>query len=158
MVVEGGRWDLLTSSPSQRCRAFAKELARRQGIGLELENDLCELHLGAREGRSVAALIDGHSRALGRFRADPYAFTPLGGEPLPEFEARVLATQRRLRQHHTGRHVLLVAHDGVVCLLLARARDLSRERLLQVDVGHGALFGLRVGGGDGRWHECRGGE
>ena len=30
-AVEGGRWDLLVSSPLQRCRAFAEELAQRQG-------------------------------------------------------------------------------------------------------------------------------
>lgn len=81
-AVEGGRWDLLVSSPLQRCRAFAEELAQRQGIELELENDLRELHFGAWEGRSAASLMDGHSEALGRFWADPYAFTPPGGEPL----------------------------------------------------------------------------
>ncbi|KEA29109.1 alpha-ribazole phosphatase, partial [Pseudomonas aeruginosa C0324C] len=113
-AVEGGRWDLLVSSPLQRCRAFAEELAQRQGIELELENDLRELHFGAWEGRSAAALMDGHSEALGRFWADPYAFTPPGGEPLSEFEARVLAAQRRLRQRHAGRRVLLVTHGGVI--------------------------------------------
>lgn len=138
-AVEGGRWDLLVSSPLQRCRAFAEELAQRQGIELELENDLRELHFGAWEGRSAAALMDGHSEALGRFWADPYA-------------------QRRLRQRHAGRRVLLVTHGGVIRLLLARARGLPREHLLQVDVGHGALFGLRAGEGDDRWHECREGE
>lgn len=138
--------------------AFAEELAQRQGIELELENDLRELHFGAWEGRSAAALMDGHSEALGRFWADPYAFTPPGGEPLSEFEARVLAAQRRLRQRHAGRRVLLVTHGGVIRLLLARARGLPREHLLQVDVGHGALFGLRAGEGDDRWHECREGE
>ncbi len=54
-AVEGGRWDLLVSSPLQRCRAFAEELAQRQGIELELENDLRELHFGAWEGRSAAS-------------------------------------------------------------------------------------------------------
>ena len=136
----------------------AEELAQRQGIELELENDLRELHFGAWEGRSAASLMDGHSEALGRFWADPYAFTPPGGEPLSEFEARVLAAQRRLRQRHAGRRVLLVTHGGVIRLLLARARGLPREHLLQVDVGHGALFGLRAGEGDDRWHECREGE
>ncbi len=148
---EGVAW----SADGQRCQP---ELAQRQAIELELENDLRELHFGAWEGRSAAALMDGHSEALGRFWADPYAFTPPGGEPLSEFEARVLAAQRRLRQRHAGRRVLLVTHGGVIRLLLACARGLPRERLLQVDVGHGALFGLRAGEGDDRWHECREGE
>ncbi|MGN2261447.1 histidine phosphatase family protein, partial [Pseudomonas aeruginosa] len=33
--------------------AFAEELAQRQGIELELENDLRELHFGAWEGPRV---------------------------------------------------------------------------------------------------------
>ncbi|MGV8812397.1 histidine phosphatase family protein, partial [Pseudomonas aeruginosa] len=77
---EGGGWDRLVSSPLQRCRAFAGELAQRQGIELELENDLRELHFGDWEGRSAASRRDGHSEALGRFWADPYVFTPPGGQ------------------------------------------------------------------------------
>lgn len=156
-AVEGGRWDLLVSSPLQRCRAFAEELAQRQGIELELENDLRELHFGAWEGARRPP--DGRPQRGARpLLGRSYAFTPPGGEPLSEFEARVLAAQRRLRQRHAGRRVLLVTHGGVIRLLLARARGLPREHLLQVDVGHGALFGLRAGEGDDRWHECREGE
>ena len=39
------------------------------------------------------------AEALGRFWADPYGFTPHGGEPLLRFEARVLAAIERVRLH-----------------------------------------------------------
>jgi len=41
--------------------------------------------------------------------------------------------------------VLLVTHGGVMRLLLARARGLPKEQLLQVEVGHGALVRLEMG-------------
>ena len=43
-----------------------------------------------------------------------------------------------------GERVLLISHGGVMRLLLAQARDLPREQLLNVEVGHGGLFNLQV--------------
>jgi alpha-ribazole phosphatase len=78
------------------------------------------------------------------FWADPYAFTPPQGEPVLAFSARVLAAVERLHARYAGERVLLVSHGGVMRLLLARARGLPREQLLNVEVGHGALFALQV--------------
>ena len=156
-AVEGGRWDLLVSSPLQRCRAFAEELAQRQGSSWNWKT-ICANCISAL-GRALGGRPDGRPQRGARpLLGRSLRLYPPGGEPLSEFEARVLAAQRRLRQRHAGRRVLLVTHGGVIRLLLACARGLPRERLLQVDVGHGALFGLRAGEGDDRWHECREGE
>jgi alpha-ribazole phosphatase len=48
---------------------------------------------------------------------------------------------------YAGERVLLISHGGVMRLLLAQARGLAREQLLNVEVGHGALFSLRVSPG-----------
>ncbi|WP_137818400.1 alpha-ribazole phosphatase family protein [Pseudomonas sp. 2FG] len=143
-VAEAGPWDLIVSSPLQRCAAFARELAERRGVTLLLEKDLRELHFGAWEGRSAAALMDTQAEELGLFWADPYAFTPPEGEPVLQFAERVLAAVERLAARFTGQRLLLVTHGGVMRLLLAQARGLPREQLLQVEVGHGALFQLDV--------------
>lgn len=146
-VVEGGPWDRVVSSPLQRCARFAAELAQRLALPLELEADLQELHFGAWEGQSAAALMETDAQALGLFWADPYAFTPPQGEPVVLFAERVLAAVARLHRAYAGQRVLLVSHGGVMRLLLAQARGLPREQLLQVEVGHGALFSLQVGAG-----------
>lgn len=143
-IATRGPWDLLVSSPLQRCAAFADALASEQGIPLHLEADLRELHFGAWEGRSAAELMDTDSEALGHFWADPYAFTPPGGEPLPAFEARVLGALERLQQRFAGQRVLLISHAGVMRLLLARARCLPRGELLSVVVGHGECHRLNL--------------
>ena len=145
-LVDAGPWDLIVSSPLQRCAAFAAELAERLGLPLHLEAGLRELHFGAWEGRSAAALMETDAEALGAFWADPFGFTPPQGEPLEDFAARVLAAVEDLHHRFAGRRLLLVTHAGVMRLLLAQARGLAREQLLQVEVGHGALCGLRVTG------------
>lgn len=145
-LAEAGPWELIVSSPLQRCAAFARELAEGQGVPLHLEAGLRELHFGDWEGRSAAALMETDAEALGAFWADPYGFTPPQGEPVEDFAARVLAAVEGLHRRFAGRRLLLVTHAGVMRLLLARARGLPREQLLQVEVGHGALFGLTVAG------------
>ena len=146
-VTGAGPWDRLISSPLQRCARFAEELATVQGVPLSYEPDLQELHFGDWEGRSAAALMETDAEALGRFWADPYAFTPPNGEPLLQFEARILAALQRLWQRHAGEHLLVVTHGGVMRLLLARARGLPRQDLLQVNVGYAQRFRLNLDAG-----------
>lgn len=152
-VARGGPWEALVSSPLRRCAAFAGELATRLGLPLQLEADLRELHFGAWEGRSAAELMQTQADELGRFWADPYAFTPPDAEPMQCFEARIDAALQRLRQTYGGRRVLLVGHGGVIRLLLARARGLPRSQLLAVEVAHASLHGLTLGAAPSALHE-----
>jgi alpha-ribazole phosphatase len=143
-VAESGPWDRLVSSPLQRCARFAAELGEQLNLPVRLDKDLQELHFGAWEGQSAAALMETDAEALGLFWADPYGFTPPQGEPVSDFSARVLATVSRLHAAYAGERVLLISHGGVMRLLLAQARGLPREQLLNVEVGHGAMFALTV--------------
>ncbi|QHC94767.1 alpha-ribazole phosphatase family protein [Pseudomonas sp. M20] len=143
-VVEGGPWDRIVSSPLQRCARFAAELGEQLNLSVHLDKDLQELHFGAWEGQSAAALMETDAEALGLFWADPYSFTPPQGEPVSEFSTRVLEAVARLHSAYAGERVLLISHGGVMRLLLAQARGLPREQLLNVEVAHGALFALTV--------------
>lgn len=144
-VLDRGPWDRLVSSPLQRCSRFAEELGAQLGLPVHLDKDLQELHFGTWEGQSAAALMETDAEALGLFWADPYSFTPPEGERVEDFSTRVLAAVGRLQVTCAGQRVLLISHGGVMRLLLAQARGLPREQLLNVEVGHGALFSLAIG-------------
>ena len=146
-VVERGPWDRLVSSPLQRCSRFAEELGTQLGLPVQLDKDLQELHFGTWEGQSAATLMETDAEALGLFWADPYSFTPPEGERVEDFSTRVLAAVGRLQASYAGQRILLISHGGVMRLLLAQARGLPREQLLNVEVGHGALFSLAIGSG-----------
>ena len=143
-VIAGGPWDRLISSPLQRCARFAAELGEQLNLPVQLETDLQELHFGVWEGQSAAVLMETDAEALGLFWADPYSFTPPQGEPVSNFAERVLGAVARLHQAYAGERVLLISHGGVMRLLLAQARGLPREQLLNVEVAHAALFALSV--------------
>lgn len=144
-TVAAGPWQRIISSPLRRCAAFASQLAAERNLPFEVEPELRELDFGAWEGLTAADLMVSHSEELARFWNDPYAFTPPQGEPVADFEARVLSALERLTDRYAGERVLLVTHAGVMRLLLAQARGLPRAKLLQVEVGHAALFGLTTG-------------
>ena len=143
-VVAGGPWDRLVSSPLQRCARFAAALGEQLNLPVQLDKDLQELHFGAWEGQSAAALMESDAEALGLFWADPYAFTPPQGEAVSDFAALVLGAIARLHRAHAGERVLLISHGGVMRLLLAQARGLPREQLLSVEVAHASVFSLTV--------------
>lgn len=144
-AVQGqGPWERIVSSPLQRCALFAQELAGQLALPVTFDRDLQELHFGEWEGQSAAALMQTDEQALGLFWADPYRFTPPQGEPVLEFSQRVLVAVTRLQQAHAGERVLVVCHGGVMKLLLAQARGLPREQLLNIQVVNGALFELQV--------------
>ncbi len=146
-VVAQAPWDRIVSSPLQRCARFAEELGARLSVPVSVEKALQELHFGAWEGQSAAALMQTDAEGLGLFWADPYSFTPPEGEPVSDFAARVLGAVSRLHQAYAGERVLLISHGGVMRLLLAQARGLPREQLLNVEVSHGALFSMHVAAG-----------
>ena len=144
-AVKGrGPWDRIVSSPLQRCALFAQELAEQLKLPVSFDKGLQELHFGAWEGQSAAALMQTDEQALGMFWPDPYGFTPPEGEPVLAFSQRVLAAVNRLQHAYASERVLVVCHGGVMKLLLAQARGLPREHLLQIQVANGALFSLRV--------------
>jgi alpha-ribazole phosphatase len=124
------------------------------GLPVAFDQNLQELHFGRWEGQSAAALMETDAEALGLFWADPYSFTPPQGEPVAEFSERVRVAVARLQAAYAGERVLLISHGGVMRLLLAQARGLPREQLLNVEVGHGALFSLSVDA-DGLLKEVR---
>ncbi|MFI8557695.1 alpha-ribazole phosphatase family protein [Pseudomonas putida] len=139
-LAAAGPWQVVVSSPLQRCARFAETL----GLPVQSVADLQELHFGEWEGRSALQIMQDQADELGRFWADPYGYTPPGGEPVAAFAERVQGAVARLAAQHAGKRVLLVTHGGVMRLLLAKARGLPPAQLMQVQVGHGALARLRV--------------
>lgn len=139
-VANARPWQRIVSSPLQRCADFARVLADQLNLPLTLDEDLRELHFGDWEGRSAAELMATDADALGRFWADPFGFTPPAGEPLPQFQARVLRGVRNMLEL-PEKHLLVITHAGVMRLLIAYAQG-RVQQLLEVEVAHAQLTSL----------------
>ena len=127
-VRERDQWDVILSSPMLRCRAFAQELASARDIPLLEDSRLREIGFGEWEGKTSAAIMASDPAALQRFWADPVANPPPGGEAILAFHARVSEAWRHWQQELAGQRVLLVAHGGVIRMILAEVLGLSPGR------------------------------
>ncbi len=145
-VADDAPWQAVVSSPLRRCAAFADEVAHRHRLPLRLDERFKEIGFGAWEGRTKAEISAGDAQALRRFYADPVACRPPGAEPLAEFERRVAAAWRDLLRVHAGRHVLLVAHAGVIRMVVVQTLAARPERMFRIQVPNAAITRIRVDG------------
>jgi broad specificity phosphatase PhoE len=131
----------LVSSPSRRCLAFASHWTQMRQIPLRIVEALRELDFGEWEERTPeeARLHDPESYA--RFVADPEQWRSPGGESYVEFRARVLRAIDELRASDL-RHAVLLAHAGVVRVLLCEALGIRAHQALRIALAYGSTCRL----------------
>lgn len=140
--VESGRapWDAVVCSPALRCAAFATELAARLGLPLTQVADLRERHFGDWEGRGAAELPEAE---LAAFWADPIGFSPPGAEDFRVFQRRVCAAWEGILSAPAA-HPLVVAHGGVVRVIVGEVLRMPAEALLLLEVPHACRSRIRL--------------
>lgn len=143
-VGEHCPWDVILSSPLSRCAAFARELAIRHDLPLELETRFMELGFGEWEGRTATELLERDPQLLTRFWQDPVNHAPPGGETLATFRNRIKDAFDEALSRHEGRHVLLVCHAGVIRLLVSHVLDMPLDRMFRIDVPSAGISRIRI--------------
>jgi broad specificity phosphatase PhoE len=137
-------WDRVVSSPMKRCRPFAEAVAEKKGLPLRIDDRLREVGFGAWEGRTGNELRTADPDAIRRFYADPIAARPAGAEPLDHFRERVSLALQQILDSDAGRHVLVVAHAGVMRASLSWLLQIPPERMYRVDIPNAAFLRLRA--------------
>jgi alpha-ribazole phosphatase len=144
-IADSGNWEQVVSSPLARCAAFANVFADQHSRPLTFDARLKEMHFGDWEGRTATELMTTDADALTRFWNDPLHNTPPGGEPLAQFQARVLDAWKEIVTGHAGQRVLVVTHGGVIRMLLCQVTGVPVARLQEFRVEHGQLHGVCIG-------------
>lgn len=145
-VADHRPWDIVVSSPLQRCAAFARELSARHALPLEFEPRLREIGFGAWEGHTATELMRDDPDVVTRFWRNPVRNTPPGAEPLVAFRERVSAAWNDLLVRHAGRHVIIVCHGGVIRMIVSQVLALPLESLFRIQVPNAAITRVRVEG------------
>jgi broad specificity phosphatase PhoE len=132
--------DLVMSSPLQRCADFAKEFAKKYSLPLYMEPQFSEMNFGDWEGCTTNEVYVKAPKALELFWSDPDKFPPPNGERLTQFQDRVLRSWDQVVKQYHDRHSLIVTHGGVIRILLCHLQNIELSRLMELEVGYGALF------------------
>ncbi|NDV13675.1 histidine phosphatase family protein [Crenobacter caeni] len=135
----------LAASPLSRCRAFAVEAALEASLPLKLDAGFAEMDFGAWDGEPLAALNAAEPGWGGRVERGE--LVPPGGERFEVFRTRVLTALAQWTRDASGSHRVLVAHGGVITVLLAELLSLpfSAARLIAVPRGGFAQLSILDG-------------
>ncbi len=132
-------WERVITSPLLRCAEFATEVAGQSSLPLALNAGLKEIHFGAWEGRSTVDLLHECPEQLQNFWRDPMHHHPPGGETLQSFQDRVLTAWQGLIDEHSGEHLLVVTHGGVIRVVLMHALGMPMDGMHRIEVPYGGL-------------------
>lgn len=72
----GQAWDVIYSSPLQRCRLFSEQWAEQKQLPLYIEPNLQEMDFGEWEAQSTERLYQLYPDELAQFWQTPLSFTP----------------------------------------------------------------------------------
>ncbi|MHB8346169.1 MAG: histidine phosphatase family protein [Acidiferrobacterales bacterium] len=144
-AVEGLRcWDVIVTSPLLRCAEFARELGGRLALPVLEDGRLREIGFGSWEGRSPDDLRRDDPEVLLRFRRDPVRCRPPGAEELVDFHARVHAAWQELTTVHARRRILVVAHAGVIRMVMGIVLGMLPEHVFRIGVNNAGMTRIRI--------------
>ena len=137
LAARGGI-DVIVTSPLQRARRTAEEVARATGAPLEVEEDLVETDFGKWEGLTFAEASARWPDELAAWFGSADVAPP-GGESFAAVGRRVLAALDRLLAAHELRTLLLVSHVTPIKTLACRAMLAPPATLFRIDLSVASL-------------------
>lgn len=135
-------WDVIYSSPLQRCRLFAEQWAGQKQLPLFIEPNLQEMDFGEWEAHSTERLYQLYPDELAQFWQTPLSFTPPQAESLMAFKSRVVESIQILTQQMYAQgwtRALIISHGGVIKLLKCQALKQNDNDLLKMSAELGQL-------------------
>ena len=135
-------WDVIYSSPLQRCRLFAEEWAEQKQLPLYIEPNLQEMDFGEWEAQPTDRLYQQFPNELVQFWQTPLSFTPPQAESLMAFKSRVVESIQILTQQMYAQgwqRALIISHGGVIKLLKCQALKQHDNDLLKMSAELGQL-------------------
>lgn len=113
-------WQVIISSPLRRCSDFARQLSTKLSLPLFVDERLKEVGFGVWEGLTGSKLKERDETILSRFYHDPVKNRPDGAEALEPFNQRISQALEQTIEQHRGKHILVIAHAGVIRGLLTQ--------------------------------------
>ncbi|MBR9727947.1 histidine phosphatase family protein [Shewanella intestini] len=140
-------YDLIISSPRQRCSAFAQQLAQQHQCPCELDDAWQELDFGDWDGMKIQQLWLQDELGYPQYWQQPFVYSPPNGESSQQLLSRMTRAITTLAVKHTGKRLLIISHAGVMRMALAWLLNTHQQRnphLSRVELDHAAILRFNV--------------
>jgi broad specificity phosphatase PhoE len=124
------------TSPLSRALDTARPIAAEAGLAPVTVVELEELDFGGLEGVAYEQIEAEHPDLFRRWLDGGGGVRFPGGESLAELQERVLSAVAEIRARHEAQSVAVVAHGGVLRVVLGDALGLADEALFRIDQAH----------------------
>ena len=143
-VSDNNPWDIIVSSPLIRCAAFAEELALRHQLAIEYDDRIKEIGWGDWEGKTPAEINAADPLAVARALAEPDKHRPANAESVHDFHQRISEAWRDITATHSDKHILIVAHAGVIRAVLTNILNTPIENMFRIHVPNASITRIHI--------------
>jgi alpha-ribazole phosphatase len=133
------------ASDLQRAWQTAAAIASFHNLSIQADPRLREIKFGDWEGLTSEDIKGQDPESLTAWYADPLHASPPGGETLDQVARRARATLTEITTHHPDKTVLIVAHGGILRVLLCLALEVSPQSYWRFRFGLASLSKVSVG-------------
>ena len=141
-IGEDAPWDQIITSPLERCQAFAEALMDVYKVPCSTEEDFKEVGFGSWEGKTPDEIKASNLNEYDAFYHDPVNARPAGAEDLSAFIKRVSNAYNKTIEKYDGKHILIVAHAGVIRAIIANALHAEPIGLYRIKVNNAGVSRL----------------
>ena len=127
------------SSDLQRAKNTAEAIATKHDLEVCSDADMREVNYGAWEALGEADLLREYSSQWQARQNDPWNIAAVDGESYSQMWSRFLPKWNALVKNHDGETVVLVAHNGLIRMLLCHLLGAPFENFKRVHVSNGGV-------------------
>lgn len=132
------------TSPLRRAVTTAAIIAEPHGVGLEVLDDLTEIHLGDWQGLHGDEIWQRWPDLRRQSLIDPSEITLPNGESFGQVTERTVRAFEKVVSTNQDRHALIVTHDIVVRVLAAYVLGVTNSIYRRLEIGNASVSVVRV--------------
>ncbi len=126
---------------SNLCRAIqtAEIVARPHGLTVQTAADLAEMNFGDLEGMRYEDIASQFPDVFRSWTTRPTETQLPNGENFQQMSCRVLGALNVILERHRNESIAIVAHAGVLRIVLCRALSIPENEFFHLALPHGAI-------------------
>ena len=126
-------------SPLKRCVESLDILEISKNIKINYDDEFKELNFGIFEGKTYKEICENYPEEVKRMKVKWRTFKVEGSESLEELEKRVVSKLEEIFEAKKGKKILLVAHAGVIKILLSHYLVGNVDLYWKLKIDNGAI-------------------